>query len=224
LLLIFCLAVNGVKSNPALGETKRRIVDHLKRADATAVELARELGMTEVAVRQHLDSLEEHELVERQSRPPVGRGRPATVWRLTELARDLFPDRHGDLTVELLGAVREALGDEGLQRVIDTRADAQRRAYLRAVPKRGSLRARVEALARVRTAEGYVAEVVDDGPDLLLIEHHCPICTAAAACQGLCQSELELFREVLGPAVSVERTQHALAGDRRCAYRVSRVS
>ena len=26
LLLIFCLTVNGVKSNPALGETKRRIV------------------------------------------------------------------------------------------------------------------------------------------------------------------------------------------------------
>ena len=74
----------------------------------------------------------------------------------------------------------------------------------------------------MRTEEGYVAEVVDDpdGPGVLLIEHHCPICTAASACPGLCGSELGLFRAVLGPKVSVERTQHIIAGDRRCTYRV----
>ena len=121
------------------------------------------------------------------------------MWALTDLAHDLFPDRHDDLTVELIDAVRTALGDDGLDRVIDARADAQRAAYAKAIPERGSLRTRVEALARIRTEEGYVAEVVDDdGPGVLLVEHHCPICTAAAACPGLCRSELELFREVLG--------------------------
>jgi predicted ArsR family transcriptional regulator len=66
-----------------------------------------------------------------------------------------------------------------------------------------------------------VAEVVtDNDPGVVLIEHHCPICIAAAACQGLCRSELELFQEVLGDRVTVERTQHVLSGDRRCAYRV----
>ena len=30
-----------------------------------------------------------------------------------------------------------------------------------------------------------------------------------------------MFREALGPDVVVERTQHLLAGDRRCAYRIS---
>jgi len=57
---------------------------------------------------------------------------------------------------------------------------------------------------------------------VLLVEHHCPICTAASACAGLCSSELDLFRDVMGPAVRVERTQHLLAGDRRCAYRMTR--
>jgi predicted ArsR family transcriptional regulator len=145
---------------------------------------------------------------------------------LTDLAQDLFPDRHDDLTVELISAVRSALGDRGLQRVIDARAEVQRAAYDKAVPKRGPLRARAEALARVRTAEGYVAEVVDDpdGRGVLLVEHHCPICTAATSCPGLCGSELALFREVLGPKVSVERTQHIIAGDRRCTYRLEPVT
>jgi predicted ArsR family transcriptional regulator len=37
----------------------------------------------------------------------------------------------------------------------------------------------------------------------------------------LCTSELELFRAALGDDVEVERTQHLMAGDVRCAYRVS---
>jgi predicted ArsR family transcriptional regulator len=209
-----------------LGPTKRRIVERLKRADAKVADLARALDMTEAGVRQHLDALEENGLVVARSAPARGRGRPPTVWALTDLAQDLFPDRHDDLTVELISAVRSALGDRGLQRVIDARADVQRAAYDKAIPKRGSLRARTEALARVRTEEGYVAEVVDDpdGPGVLLIEHHCPICTAATSCPGLCGSELALFREVLGPKVSVERTQHIIAGDRRCAYRIHPVT
>ncbi|HUI48173.1 MAG TPA: metalloregulator ArsR/SmtB family transcription factor [Acidimicrobiia bacterium] len=206
-----------------LGPTKRRIVERLKRADAKVSDLARALGMTEAGVRQHLDALAEHGLVTARAGAAEGRGRPPTLWALTDLAEDLFPDRHDDLTVELITAVRTALGDQGLARVIDARGDVQRATYERRLPKRGSLRTRVEALARIRTGEGYVAEVVDapDGKGVLLVEHHCPICTAATACPGLCGSELELFREVLGPKVSVERTQHIVSGDRRCTYRIS---
>jgi len=35
--------------------------------------------------------------------------------------------------------------------------------------------------------------------------------------------ELELFRTVLGDDVSVERSQHLLSGDLRCAYRLTRI-
>ncbi len=206
----------------SLGVTKRRVLERLKRAEATVADLARALEMTEAGVRQHLDVLAEHGLVESRTRPAEGRGRPPTVWMLTDLAQDLFPDRHDDLTVELIAAVRAALGEQGLERVIDARTATQHDTYARRVPKRGALRTRVEALAKVRTDEGYIAEVVDDpeGIGVVLVEHHCPICTAATACPGLCGAELRLFRDVLGPGVTVERTQHLVAGDRRCAYRI----
>jgi predicted ArsR family transcriptional regulator len=64
-------------------------------------------------------------------------------------------------------------------------------------------------------------EPLTDSDGFLFVENHCPICAAARACSGLCRSELEVFRGALGDGVTVERTDHILAGARRCAYRVT---
>jgi predicted ArsR family transcriptional regulator len=80
---------------------------------------------------------------------------------------------------------------------------------------------RVARLAEARSREGYMAEAKTEGGGYLLVENHCSICVAATACQGFCRAELDTFREVLGPDASVERTEHIVQGDRRCAYRVS---
>ncbi|MCU1398359.1 MAG: putative transcriptional regulator [Acidimicrobiales bacterium] len=207
-----------------LSDAKRRIIEMLKRADsATAQELAEQFNTTTTAVRQHLDALEHSGLVERFEGPIVGRGRPAIRWRTTSLSQELFPDRHGELTVELLGSIRATLGDDALQQVIDRRAADQLAGYSAALVGQ-PVSVRVRMLADRRSEEGYLAEVVVDEEDLVLIEHHCPICVAATACQGLCRSELEVFRAVLGPEVVVTREQHVLSGDTRCSYRISPVA
>ena len=112
-----------------LSDAKQRLLERLKRVDsATASELAAEFDLTETGVRQHLDALEQHGLVQRCTRPAEGRGRPPLAWSLTFLATELFPDRHGDLTVELLDAIRAAVGEDGLEQVIDAREARQLRA------------------------------------------------------------------------------------------------
>jgi predicted ArsR family transcriptional regulator len=209
-----------------MSDAKRRIVDRLKRVEsATVPELAADFDLTDTAVRQHLETLEENGLVERApSPPPVGRGRPPVRWQLTAIAAELFPDRHADLTVELIGSIRAALGEEGLDRVLAARGQAQLSAYRKALPDPAvsSVPVRVRRLAEVRSAEGYLAEVrSDDDGSLVLVEHHCPVCDAASACQGLCRTELDLFQAALGDDVTVERVQHLLSGDQRCAYRIT---
>ena len=205
-----------------LSDAKRRVLEHLKRVEgATAAELAAALDLTGAGIRQHLERLEHHGFVERRPGVQSPRGRPPVHWSLTPLAAELFPDRHADLTVELVDSIRAAVGEEGLDRVIGARVERQRAAYQRVVPDtRAPLRRRVAALARQRTTEGYMAEARADGDTVLLIEHHCPVCRAAAACTGLCRGELELFRAVLGAEVDIERTQHLIAGDARCVYRI----
>jgi predicted ArsR family transcriptional regulator len=205
----------------SLTDAKRRVLDRLKRVDASTVpELAAALRLTETAVRQHLESLGDAGLVECSPGPVAGRGRPARRWRLTAIAIELFPDRHDDLTVELIGAIRAAVGDDGLERVIEERMRAQLTHYRATIPPDAPIRRRVDALARQRSTEGYMAEVTRDGNAVLLTEHHCPVCAAATECQGLCRGELELFRAALGDDVRVERTAHLLSGDTRCAYRI----
>jgi predicted ArsR family transcriptional regulator len=118
--------------------------------------------------------------------------------------------------------VGHTFGAEGLQRVLDSREAMQRADYVRRIVPTAPLKERLQQLARVRTEEGYMAEVKPDGHGgFLFIENHCPICAAATACQGFCATELDLFRKVLGPTVSVERTDHIVSGDRRCVYHIT---
>jgi predicted ArsR family transcriptional regulator len=183
--------------------------------------LARRLRVTAMAIRQHLYGLERERMVTAEERRD-GVGRPAKYWRLTREADALFPDAYAELNVAIIGAIGEAFGPAGLRRVLAAREAAQRADYARRISGTAPLGSRLRQPARVRTAEGYMAEVQPaGGGDFLFIENHCPICAAATACQGLCATELSLFRDVLGPDASVERTEHIVSGDRRCAYRVT---
>jgi predicted ArsR family transcriptional regulator len=204
-----------------LGPAQRRIVDHLKRVGAcTTGDLAGALDVTTQAVRPPLAELESKGLVAANPVSTGVRGRPPLGWALTPIAIDLFPDRHSDLTVELLDAMKSALGEDALEKVLLERDRSQLAAVEADMPDGADIATRVEVLAAARTRQGYMAEVVNEGDSMLLIEHHCPVCEAATTCQGLCASEIELFRTVVGPGAEVERTQHLLSGGDRCVYRI----
>jgi predicted ArsR family transcriptional regulator len=203
------------------GKTRRAIVRLLKTGGPlTSAQLAGRLGVTAMAVRQHLYALEAEKLVTVETRP-VPIGRPAKYWHLTPRADRLFPDAYAELSVALIGAVGDAFGPAGMTRVIESRCARQQAHYADRIDAKAPLKQKLRQLARVRTEEGYMAAVQPGGNgDYLLVENHCPICAAAAECQGFCDSELELFRSVLGPGVEVKREEHIISGARRCAYRV----
>ena len=84
----FLYMLEGMEDQ-TISEAKKRLLDRMKRGDpATAADLAAALGLTDVAVRQHLLALEGQGLVGQRPQPPSGRGRPAVLWTLTPLARD----------------------------------------------------------------------------------------------------------------------------------------
>lgn len=184
-----------------------------------ATRLGRRLGLTAMAVRQHLYGLQREKLVYAQERPAAV-GRPKKYWQLTRDADRLFPDAYAELSVALIDALEDALGDAGVKRVLDSRCSRQKAEYAKRIPSSLPLSEKVQRLARIRTEEGYMAEVKSESGGFLLVENHCPICAAATACKGFCAAELELFRSVLGPHIAVERLEHIVSGDRRCSYRV----
>ena len=207
----------GVLAEPA----RRHVLNSLKtHGPRFAADIASDLNVTATAVRQHLQALEAERLV-RSEAIPEGRGRPKRIWSLTENAERLFPDAHQALAVELIKSVEALFGADGLNKVADRHAEAQRTSYSERLRGAKTLEQKLRALTDARAAEGYMATLEADGSDWLLAENHCPICSAAQSCTRLCANELKLFQSLLGDEVDITRENHILSGARRCLYRIS---
>lgn len=182
--------------------------------------IAKEMGVTVEGARFHLLKLEKEGLIQSRSEAE-GRGRPKQIWSLTAEANNRFPDTHAELTVNLIDMMRETLGEEAVQRVIEKHEKRTLSRYSEEIDEGFDLEQRVKKLSEIRSREGYMAEYKKNRNGFLLIENHCPICSAAKICQGFCQAEMNIFKSILGEDVRVERVEHIVAGERRCAYRIS---
>lgn len=185
-----------------------------------STELAASLGVSAMAVRQHLYEFQKKGLVDFDESPrPMGR--PAKIWKLTENADQFFPDRYQDLLVNLIKSIEINLGEESLAKLLRHRAENQIAEYSGELGPISSLRKKIARLATIRSREGYMADVEEAAAGgYLLVENHCPICRAAQVCSDLCASELEVFRKSLGEAIEVDRVEHILSNERRCVYHI----
>jgi len=191
------------------------------RGPQTTGAVAVKLRLSQVGARKHLQNLQSDGLIRFEDRREQV-GRPKRYWSLTQKGHARFPDAHADLTLDLIESVRAVFGESGLEQLIRDREKGALRTYLDALSGCADLKQRVSKLSQMRSAEGYMAEWSEEGGgSFLLAENHCPVCAAATLCQGLCRSELAMFRRVLGEDASVERVDHILAGARRCAYRIA---
>ncbi|MDT5425333.1 metalloregulator ArsR/SmtB family transcription factor [Morganella morganii] len=189
-----------------------------KHGPMQASEAGEHLGTTGEAARQQFTKLARDGMVEAHSECR-GVGRPVQRWHLTALGNKRFPDCHAELTVKILTTIRRELGEDAIGKIITARENEARCDYFDKLQGAETLEERIIRLVAIRTEEGYMAqwEKEPEG-SWLIIENHCPICSAARMCQGFCRAELELFQTVLN--ASVERVEYLLTDSRRCVYRV----
>ncbi|MGH6871429.1 MAG: helix-turn-helix transcriptional regulator [Rhizomicrobium sp.] len=205
----------------------RRAVLSLVKTEGpiSADSLAGRLDLTAMAVRLHLGALLMEGLAAfvEESR---ARGRPVQMWSVTAKAAAHFSDSHSALAADLIVQMKKVFGEPGLDRLLKARTADQEKTYRAKTDAARSLKGKLDQLAKIRSSEGYMAEVRRDEVtgDWLFVENHCPICSAAQLCTGLCREELALFRCVLGRTVKIDRVSHILAGAGRCAYRVTALS
>lgn len=200
--------------------SQEKILHQIKRlGPQSAKDLSIRLDMTTMGVRQHMALLEEQSLVTTTPPEPQKRGRPVARWQLTDEGHARFPDTHAQMTVELIASVRDLLGEQALDKIITDRAAKTHDGYVTALSKQHSLGEKLAELAKLRSAEGYMAEVeaLENG-HYRLAENHCPICIAASSCQGFCRTELQSFQDLFEGMAEVVREDYLLEGARRCSY------
>ena len=198
----------------------RSILDH---GPSTAAELAERLGLTQAAVRRHLDHLASEGVVEARAQRVYGhrgRGRPAKVFALTDGGRDAFDQAYDQLAAEALHWIAQtagggAEGEAAIAAFARARVAAQAERYrevLRGVPPAQ----RTAALAEALTKDGYAATArsapATSGEQLC--QHHCPVAHTAEQFPQLCEAETEVFSRLLG--THVQRLATIAHGDGVC--------
>lgn len=198
-----------------------RILMFLKmRGEATSLLIAEELSITKEGARKHLLNLAQEGLIESTVKNE-GVGRPSIYYILTPKGLSLFPDTHAEVTVQLLRSVKNLLGENALDLLISDREKNTHERYEIVLSRANSLEERLNALAEIRSREGYMAEWKKEGNEYFLIENHCPICAAATEYQGFCRAELSNFQSLIGKEYTVERVDHIISGGQRCVYRIT---
>src|SRR6185503_4393586 len=152
----------GVQA-PGERKTRRAITKLLKtEGPIDSAQLAERLGLTAMAVRQHLYALQREGLVTAEERP-VPIGRPAKYWKLTRDADRLFPEAYAELSVALIDSVNELFGPSGLMEVVEARDGRPNGEYTRRIPASAALKDKLQQLASIRSEEGYMAETQLEG-------------------------------------------------------------
>lgn len=202
----------------------RSILDH---GPSTVADLAARVGLTQAAVRRHLDALVSDDVVEAREQRVYGartRGRPAKVFALTDCGRDAFDQSYDELAADALRWIAETGGDEALIAFARARMAAQWETY-RAAVDAAAPEARAEALAKALSADGYAATARSaPGPRQgeQLCQHHCPVAHVAEQFPQLCEAETEFFSSLLG--THVQRLATLAHGDGVCTTFVPRSS
>ncbi len=200
------------------GDTRLALMDLIKRnGEMDVAGLAQALGISNVAVRQHLAGLEKSgEVAQRVVHRPVGR--PARLYQLTEIGEKAFPQTSDGMAIDLLTRLEKQLGPEAIEKLFEARIKDLSKQYRERMKGAKSLADKWNVLAEIRDEEGYLCTVkpAADG-SLKLVEHHCPVREIASRFPQVCRFELELFRRVLGDN-KLERVEHILAGQHACCY------
>jgi DeoR family transcriptional regulator, suf operon transcriptional repressor len=193
------------------------VLQHLKRAQPlTARELATGLGVSLNAVRHHLKELEADGLIQYE-RMHRGVGAPAFAYRLSASGEALFPRRYQETLTALLEQMVQRDGREAAVALLETHFEGLAR-RLRTELADSTPAERLQALGRVLSEEGYMAEVTTRGGQATLTEHNCAIPAVAERFPEICAAEARFLADVL--RADVDRQGHMLNGCSACEYQV----
>ena len=197
------------------GPMRGRIIALLRRGASTVEELAAGLGVTDNAVRAHLQRLEREGIVAATgSRQGPGAGKPATTYQIALDAEASLSSAYAPVLAALLQTLAERTSPEELDALM---RDVGRRLGP-ASPKGGTLDSRVRAAATLLSSLGSELDVERTANGYLLRGFACPLAAAVRGEPSACHAVEELVGAVVGAPVRERCDRSAVA---RCRFEIS---
>ncbi len=203
---------------PGYRGLKADILVALKKSQPLTVkELAERFDLTANALRRHLEVLEEDGMISHRSEVR-GVGAPVHAYVLTADGEGLFPQAFTAALAEVLDVMRKAGATDEVVAVFRRKWD-QLADDARPLLAGLSFAERVQLLAELLNADGFMAEAEVPSPTRAVIRaHHCAIRAVAERFPEVCGAEQQFLEVVLG--APVVREQHILDGCNHCVFTV----
>ncbi|MBD7962845.1 transcriptional regulator [Fictibacillus sp. Sa2CUA10] len=198
--------------------TRDEIIYLLKRNKRmTVTEMAKSLGITEMAVRRHLNTLERDHVIE-TTLVRQAMGRPIHFYHLTASGDEQFPRNYSGLTVDFLKDIEEVSGTETIDELFKRRENRLQDRYKDRMNTLTEFEQKVNELANIQNEAGYMVdwERGEDPDTYVLTEYNCPIAKVANEYQQACSCELSLFKRMLQTDAVERKTCMAKGGDYCC--------
>lgn len=175
--------------------TRGRILTLLRRGEQTVEELARAVGLTRNAVRNHLAALERDGLVRQEGVARSGSaGKPAARYALSPEAAPLLSRAYPPVLSTVLDVVVDELPAD---RTGDLLREVGRRLARRMGGRApGDLHARIRAAAGVLEALGGDVDVIDSGGPVRIVGSGCPLSSVVCHRPEVCQAVEAMLTEV----------------------------
>ena len=181
--------------------TRGRIVLLLRGSERTVDELAKELELTDNAVRAHLLALERDGLVQ-QSGVIKGFRKPHFAYILTREADQLFPKSYDSLFNQLLDVLKNRLSARALKEVLYEvgRKVASKQSF-EAKKQYQSLDARLNRALKALEELGGAAELIRERGKIVISSNSCPLAAAVVDHPEVCKVAESLVEEIVGMPV-----------------------
>lgn len=197
--------------------TRGRIVILLRRGVGTVEELARELELTDNAVRAHLATLERDGLIERRG---MRRGlrKPHFAYALTDEAEQLFPKAYSTLFNQLLAVLKNRLDPVEVRSILREVAHSLAARHDWRPDANESLESRAQrALAEMETLGGVPEIKTKDDKFFIHSLASCPFAATAAEHPEICHLAEVLLSEITG----LEVKEHCQGGHApKCSFEI----
>jgi len=203
-------------AKPRSDATRARLLALLREGSWTVDDLADRLGVTDNAVRFHLDALELEGTVRKEGARRMGVvGKPATLYSLSPAGEEAFSRAYGPVLIAVLEELREKTSGPHVV------------AFLKRVGKRlaqsfghasGPLSSRVSSASDVLNALGGLTSVEKSGGTYRIVGRACPLSRAVEADHCVCTAVTCLVAEVVGAEVK-ERCDRS--GRPKCCFEIS---
>ncbi len=199
--------------------TRKQIIMLLKKRSRQSVsELSTHLGITPMAVRQHLMSLEKRGIISYTPKKS-GIGRPVFLYALTDKAMDIFPKSYVMFIKDMLDIVEKEGGRKKVDKMFMQMKDHALNEKFRSLIGKSDLDGKVRSLVDILDAEGLMVEFEDNGDSYSFKQFNCLLHSISGEYPEACKYELQMYQELLGS--NLTRTSCQSDGESSCTYVIS---